>query len=277
MNKKAEITKSIFLGALRMALEWFWPKFQKMRLPKNILKYSLDIFGQIVFSQQNLGNGMSKNLKPIIVVATLSGLLCQTAHAQLIESGTSILAPTTPPIGGIGVAPEEYITVSWSVVLNSGVYTYAYQVNNPAGDVLENNDGSLTTTPEIVDAFQLNFNTLITGAVVGGPTGGIFTENNGVDGLQWFLSPVAAGTSSPWLSFQSDLPLTLGNANAQDSDPPSPWASTAANGQQVPIPNTVTPVPEPMTTTLLALTGLLLLPFRSNLGRFLRQAKASSR
>ena len=206
--------------------------------------------------------------KPIILASagvSLCGLLSQSALAQsTIESGTSILAPATPPVGGITAAPYEYLTVSWSVVLTGTIYTYNYTVNNPNGDVLLNPvTDQLTSTSEVVDAFQVTVDTTVPGALVGGPSGGVYQMNNGADGLFWLLNSVPAGSSSPVLSFESLLPPTTGTANAQDSDPPSPWSSTSPNGQLVPVPNTAFAIPEPGTIGLLCLGGALLAPFRS--------------
>jgi len=191
----------------------------------------------------------------------LSGVLCQTAQAQglLNESGASILAD----VNGTATGPEA-LTVSWSVVENApSDYTYTYTVNNPSGDVLL--PGSYAPgTSEIVDSFSLDFNAALPDAVVSGPIGGNSAFNFGAYGLYWVLSPdvVRAGTSSGLLSFQSELPPSPGNASASDDSPPSPWASP--NGSPVPVPGTGNfSVPEPATTTLLALTALLLLPFGS--------------
>jgi hypothetical protein len=222
---------------------------------------------------------MKAGIKPVKNLACgvvfISGVLCQTSHAQstLYESGTSILAPSVTPVGGYAGSPQEYLTVSWYVYQNATgpSYTYDYYVNNPAGDVLENNLGVLSSTPEIVDFFELNFNTTAPGAFVSGND----TVNNGLTGLDWFIfspSVVTAGTSSPLLTFESDLPPVLGNADASDGNPPSPWASAPA-GDQVPVPGLV---PEPTTMALLGLSALLFLPFRSVLRRFLRQREESS-
>jgi len=194
----------------------------------------------------------------------LSCLLGQSAQGQgalalLNESGTSILADAF----GTATGPEA-LTVSWSVVESvSLVYTYSYVVNNPLGDVLLNNNGSPTSNPEIVDAFGVGFNTTVPGAyIMNSQTGGTSDQNNGTGGLFWSFTAIQPNTSSPILSFQSDLPPTQGFADAQDANPPSPWSSFP-DGQTVPIPA----VPEPATTALLALTmtSLLLLPFRHNI------------
>ena len=193
--------------------------------------------------------------KTIIALAAgailLSGVLDQTAQAVLLnESGTSILADSL----GANTGPEA-LPISWSVVENASlIYTYTYTVNNPVGDVVLNNTGTPTSTPEPVDAFSVGFDTTAGGAYISGSqTGGLFDENNGTAGLFWLLVSVNPGTSSGPLSFQSDQPPTLGNANAQDANPPSPWSSNP-NGQQVPVPITV---PEPGTWALVAIgTGL---------------------
>src|SRR5271168_36514 len=97
---------------------------------------------------------LNQNVKLALAsgAALLLGALCPTVHAQstVVESGTSLLAPQLAPVGGYALNPQEYITVSWFVVETtpSDVYTYAYTVNNPAGDVELNPDGTLTATPE---------------------------------------------------------------------------------------------------------------------------------
>jgi hypothetical protein len=195
-----------------------------------------------------------RNIKKSIVVLScgvgvLSGALCQTARAAIIESGSSTLAD----VFGTASGPEA-LTVSWSVDLTAGIYTYDYTVNNPSGNVKLNNNGTPTTTPEVVDAFSVVFNTTAPGAFVpGSQLGGTSQQNNMASGLFWSFVGTTPGNSSPLLSFESLQPPTLGNANAQDANPPSPWASSPY-GQQVPIP---APVPEP--TTML-FGALLVLP-----------------
>jgi hypothetical protein len=221
-----------------------------------------------------LGTHMRTFKKTSIVLASwgiaLAGLQNQSAQALGLltpggpaDTGTSVLADAL----GANTGPEA-ITISWSVSESlADVYTYTYVVNNPVGDVVLNNDGSPSTTPEIVDAFSVGFNTTLPGAfVMGSQTGGVYDANNGTGGLFWAFTPVNAGTSSGPLSFQSDNAPTLGNANAQDRNPPSPWASNP-DGQQVPIPNAV---PEPSTMVLFALASFLM-PMRSRLFRFIRK------
>jgi hypothetical protein len=211
---------------------------------------------------------MKRHAKPMVALIfgaiLLPGLLCQTAQAQtaqwlLNESGTSILADAF----GTATGPEA-LTVNWSVIENSwDIYTYSYTVNNPAGDVILNNQGQPTLTPEIVDAFSVGFNTTLPGAYLPfSQYGGYSDQNDGVNGLFWSFAAVKAGSASPVLSFQSFLPPAWGDAGAQDANPPSPWSSIPY-GQQVPVPDPPTEVAEPTTAALLVLTALLLLPFRS--------------
>ena len=211
----------------------------------------------------------------VIVTASglflLSGVLSGTAEAQglLNESGIAILAPTLAPVGGYASNPQEYLSVAWSVVESeSGLYTYSYTVQNPAGDVVLNANGSLTSTPEIYDVFSTDFNTSASGAyVTGSLTGGIFQQVNTVN-LAWFFNPaVPAGSAGPTVTFQSDLPPGMANSSA---DGAIPWSSVSPGGQQVPVPDTATPLPEPSTAALFALTPLLHPSFRMRLRRFLR-------
>jgi len=196
--------------------------------------------------------------------ALFTGLPCQTGHAQglLNESGQATLADAF----GTATGPEA-LTVGWSVVENSSdIYTYSYIVQNPTGDLLLNGDGSPTSTSEIVDAFSVQFDATIPGAYQAGTqTGGLTDQDNGVAGLSWSFAAVNPGGSSPSLSFQSVLAPGLGNANATDDNPPSPWRSTPG-GQQVPVPLAV---PEPDTLALVA-GALLMMPFRRAVGRFIR-------
>jgi hypothetical protein len=178
--------------------------------------------------------------------------LCQAAEASLLNTnGTSVLADAY----GTATGPEA-LTVSWSVVENAlDVYTYTYVVNNPAGDVLlpDDQDAFNSGAPEIVDTYEVSFNASASGAVVSGPTGGLFAESEGSGGLFWFMSPVAPGTNSGTLSFQSDDPPTLGNASASDANPPSPWSSSP-DGQTVPVPMTAS-APDSL-NTLVWLAGM---------------------
>jgi hypothetical protein len=218
------------------------------------------------------GEKMKTCVKPIVALAAgailLTGALCQTARAQniVVESDLtpSILAPTPAPPGGYAVNPQEYLSVAWEVTenLSDSVYTYYYDVSNPSGDVLYNSDGSLGTTLEDVAYFSVDFPTTgnyVPGTIHGG--GAVqFTANT----IEWLVNIPAGGTSGV-LQFDSDIPPTLGNATSSDSAAPAPWTSANPDGTLVPVP-----VPEPATTTLLALTALLLLPFRSNIFRFMR-------
>jgi hypothetical protein len=100
---------------------------------------------------QKTHNDMKRGSNPMIVRVSLAvvlfGALGQTGRAQglLNESGTSALAD----VFGTSTGPEA-LTVSWSVVENaSDVYTYTYSLNNPAGDVLLNDNDTPTSTPEV--------------------------------------------------------------------------------------------------------------------------------
>jgi hypothetical protein len=193
---------------------------------------------------------MKIRVKPIVAMAAgaalLSGALCPTARGALVLSGMATLADSA----GTATGPEA-LTVNYSVNLTSGVYTYSYTVYNPVGDVQLGGSGS-PGSGEVVDAFSVGFNTMLPGAYTGSPASAPVPQNDLASGLFWTFTPVAPGDFSPTLSFYSTLPPTLGNANALDANPPSPWSSNP-DGQQVPVP-----VPEP---TTLIVGGLLLVPF----------------
>src|ERR1017187_7359346 len=125
--------------------------------------------------------------KPLVVLALgailIAGLRCQTTQAQevlLNESGSSVLADAL----GANTGPEA-ITVFWSVVENvSLVYTYTYSVSNAVGDVVLDNHGNPTSTPEIVDAFSVGFDTTQPGAyIMSSQQGVLYDANNGSAGL----------------------------------------------------------------------------------------------
>ena len=215
---------------------------------------------------------MKTCVKPIVALAAgailLTGALCQMVRAQniVVESDLtpSILAPTPAPPGGYAVNPQEYLSVAWEVTenLSDSVYTYYYDVSNPSGDVLYNSDGSLGTTLEDVAYFSVDFPTTgnyVPGTIHGG--GAVqFTANT----IEWLVNIPAGGTSGV-LQFDSDIPPTLGNATSSDSGCPcsvdfgqSRWHTRSRSS------------PRAAMTTLLALTALLLLPFRSNIFRFMR-------
>lgn len=205
-----------------------------------------------------------------LVLAALGATLAHPAYSQnlpnsglLNESGTSILAPALAPAGGYAANPQEYLQVAWTVSENaSDVYTYSYTLQNPAGDVLLNNDGSATKSPEVFEAFSVAFNTAAPGAfLTGSQTGGAFQEANSSD-LAWFFAPAVSAGGNTSLSFQSDMAPMSGNASVQGAAGPAPWSSFSANGQQLPVPDpAVVQTPEPSTMALLLFAPLLTLPF----------------
>jgi hypothetical protein len=190
----------------------------------------------------------------------LSGVEGKTSGASLIVSGTATLADISGNASG-----SEAITVNYSVSESDGVYTYSYVLNNPIGDVLLNENGSLSSIPEIVDAFSIGFNANGSGACsFGSQAGGIIDQDNGIGGLFWSFAAVKPGASSPTLTFESDSPPIFGNANALDANPPSPWSSVP-HGQQIPVPEVE--VPDSTSTLALLGGGVLLLGCFSTTGQ----------
>jgi hypothetical protein len=203
---------------------------------------------------QKTWNDMKIYAKPIVAPASgailLCSVLCQTAQAQSVVLNTqeqSVLAAVS------GATGENALAVNWEVSYNSGVYTYSYTVQSPIAAEAA--------------SFSVGFDTAATDPVDISGDGAI--NYSGPVGIGVIWSPllntsaaagVGPGQTSQTLTFESDDPPILGNANVNGSDPNGPWASNPY-GQQVPIPSAV---PEPATTTLLALT-LLLLPFRSTI------------
>ena len=199
---------------------------------------------------------MNRNIKIAAALAVILsvGALSEQARASIIVSNQAVLADSL----GVSSGPEA-LTVDYVVSLTGGIYTYAYTVNNPTGDVILPGN-SQAGNPEVVDSFSVSFDTLlpgefISGTQVGGNSG---DQNNGIAGLFWSFSGIQPG-SSITLSFESDNPPVLGNANASDANPPSPWGSVP-DGQQVTVPGSVT-VPDGASTASLLGGVLLFLPF----------------
>jgi hypothetical protein len=212
---------------------------------------------------------MKARTKPIGILAStailLSTGLFQTAHAQstLIESGTASLAD----VFGVFIGPDA-VQISYFVLENNvtDLYTYGYNILNPAGDVVLNPDQSPTTTPEVFSTLTLTFNPEQNAIVATVPVGGTFKEDADLS-VTWTFPTVAPGASSALLAFQSPYAPTMGNASVGGgATPPSPWSSI--NGQLVPVPHAA---PEPSTTALVGLGAMFLLPFHSKAGRLFRR------
>jgi hypothetical protein len=202
---------------------------------------------------------MKNQIKPVMAAGCVAvvSIMISTAATEggpLDISGTSILAD----VNGTATGPEA-LTVAWSVVENgSGIYTYSYDISNPANDVQlagAYNPGA----SEYFDSFTVSFDAAAPGAVLGSPTGAPVSLNLG-SGVFWFIpSGVLAGASTGPLSFQSDLGPTWGVASAADDSPPSPWSSSPS-GQSVPVP-----APDEMNTLMATAVAFLILGFGSQL------------
>ncbi len=132
------------------------------------------------------------------------------ANLGNVEFGQSLLDSSS--------VPADTITIFWGVNLSGGIYQYSYEVYDSNGG-------------DVVDSLAVGFNT--SGGVVIGGNYQILAAN----GVTWNLfGPVQIGGVSGILDFTTLLPPALGNANALNQNPPSPWASTPG-GQQVPIPH----------------------------------------
>ena len=200
---------------------------------------------------------MRTHTKPIIALASgavlLSGLLCQTAHAQSVVLGQSYPV-TLADLNGSGTASGPNALPVTFVVTDVPAdaptpYLYSYTINNTSSGA-----GSWA-----VESFSVNF--VSTGANVVADVNAAGGQNGG-QGVEWssiFIAP----SSSETLTFESDDAPVLGNANAGGApNGPAPWASSP-NGSQVAVPSTV---PEPEVASLLGL-ALLLAPFRFALFR----------
>ena len=94
---------------------------------------------------------MRGHVKPIVALASGAVLLCTAlapatqAQSTLIESGNSVLAD----VFGVNTGPEA-LNVFWFVIENNnaGMYTYAYNLYNPVGDVALPGSGLPANTPE---------------------------------------------------------------------------------------------------------------------------------
>jgi len=188
---------------------------------------------------------MRNHLKPNIALACgamlLFGMLCQSANA---ESGTSILATQAT------TDPSEQLTIDWSVVENSGVYTYTYDVYNPSGDVLW--PATDPAVPESFEDFYIGVNYSLVTSISDGGT------DFGSHSIKWFLDPsIAPGSSTGDLVITSDYGPVMSSAKANDQNEPSPWNTTYAGGTPIPVPGAV---PDTANTMILLGSTLVLLP-----------------
>jgi hypothetical protein len=178
---------------------------------------------------------MRIRIKQIAALATgailVSGVLCQTASAQILLGSLPSVFPSYNPADTLGVRSV--------VTFGGSSYTYTYTISNPLTDA------------DTFDFYSVTINTALPGAYLAGGT-------EGPGEVSWTFAPVAPGGSET-VSFTSDLGPGLGNANASDSIPPSPWVGV---GQ------VLVPVPEP--TTLIS-GAALLLPFGMSTLRGLRK------
>jgi hypothetical protein len=202
---------------------------------------------------------MKINKKPLLAMVCgpilLCAAVCQTAHANvvMVETNTAVLADSQ----GANTGPEA-LQVGYSVTEDTpdDIFTYTYNIFNPAGDVLLNGGG-----PEKVDFFAVDFNTTTPGSYFD-QTGGTFGGANPT-GLFWFLKTpeVFAGNYSGALSFESLIGPTMGNGSASDGNPPSPWDSSP-DGSQLPVP-----APDSASTMTLLGGVMMLLPFGKRIAR----------
>lgn len=199
---------------------------------------------------------MKRYVKPVVAAAAVMfaqwSFLSATSYAQgtFVEGGTTTLADSLGTATG-----SEALNVQWAVYDQSGVYTYFYQLNNPAGDVVLNSEGQpiSPTTPAVVNTFQLYFDTSVPGSFLSGNQ--TFNYGN-ANGLLWvFPTAVSPGSSSELMAFQSDLAPGTGSASALSTfggSPPSPWAQSLSS-TPIAVPQAA---PEPETISFLVLTAL---------------------
>jgi hypothetical protein len=215
---------------------------------------------------------------PGITLFCLFGAL----FAAPVQGGPIPASPSPVPSAGESlltsfiVGAASSLNVDWEVIPTAGtafpggLYAYLYQIENTS---LANVDAYSVTVPvnvigtvvgagilagDNLDANTLfhpghNFGNFPILATEQDPfpfqllTGGSASIDVPDHNVTWTFNPLVAGNESETLYFLSTMPPTYGNAVAQDSIPPSPWASLAPGGAQ-PIP---VPVPEPAALVLL--------------------------
>jgi len=221
-------------------------------------------------------------------------LLCliMALSAGYAHAGPIPVSPNPVPSAGESlltsfiVGAASAINVDWEVITTAGtvfpqgLYAYLYQIENHSGANLDaysvtvpiNAIGSIVQAGILAgDDLDLNTlfhpaHTLVNFPILATeadpfPLQALTSGNASIDvpdhNVTWTFDPLLVGKQSETLYFLSTLPPTYGNAVAQDSIPPSPWASLAPGGAQ-PVP---VPVPEPASAALLALgmTGIALL------------------
>jgi hypothetical protein len=178
-------------------------------------------------------NKIMKNKWLLAWVLALA-LCIQPARAISILSGSSDLTSAT--------VLGNKIIIDWDVDLTGLIYTYSYEIINPLGNPVPTTD---------VHAFSVSFDTTPVGMVLLAPGAIVFPTS-----VFWAPLSVTPGSSTT-VFFTSLYGPTMGNANAQDAVPPSPWASTHLGGEEVPVPH----VPDGGIT--LALLGFALVGIES--------------
>ena len=172
----------------------------------------------------------------IIVLITGARFVCgplgRTAQAQTILNGTNTL-------GDAGNIAADELSVAYTVTESGDVYTYDYTIYAPSSATVSQFNIGFDASP--ANAYSVS--------------GGTFRQEIDGIGVDWYVS-VPEGGNSGTLQFQSDEAPGWGNANANGNpSPPTPWASTYSGGQQLPVP---VAIPEPATTSLLAMAVLAL-------------------
>ncbi len=214
-------------------------------------------------------------------------------HAQ---AGPIPVSPSPVPSAGESLLTSfifgagSAINVDWEVIPTTGtafpqgLYAYLYQIENHAGASLDaysvtipvNAIGSVVLAG-ILAGDDLDLNTAFhPGHNVGNfpilateadpfPLQALVNGTSSIDvpdhNVTWTFDPLVNGKQTETLYFLSTQPPTYGNAVAQDSIPPSPWATLAPGGAQ-PIP---VPVPEPASAALFVLGAAAIALARRNL------------
>jgi hypothetical protein len=196
---------------------------------------------------QQQKTNMKMQSKPTIALVAgavlLFGALSPSARAQ------GLIASNTVDITDPGNVAANDLSVQYEVFDNSGVFTYDYVVANPS------------TSTKYLGDFEVYVNTHIAGSAFNVSTTssdpGDFQTATG-SGVDWFFgSPIAPGSKTATLSYQSDYTYFLGTANASGTDN---WASSNPGGELVATANAPV-IPEPSTTALFG-AALLLVAIR---------------
>jgi hypothetical protein len=235
-------------------------------------------------------------IKSVFLSCLIGALIAGPLVSGSLWAGPIPLSPSPVPSAGESLLNSSFpvgltssINIDWEVIPTDetgfppGLYAYYYQIQNTtAGLGADGVDAFAVTIPAAafasivqagnlggddlhqITAFHPPFNAAFFPILATAqptlplqPLGATTVLNPADNTVTWTFPPLASGASSDTLYFLSSQPPVYGNAVAQDSIPPSPWATLVPGSQPVPVPSGQN-IPEPGTFVLCGLAMVAL-------------------